>query len=55
MSGGVGKGPARTKWGNLQKKRCKNEGCKKRVKSYPKLGICNKCINEENKKIKWKK
>lgn len=44
MSGGVGHGPKRTKWENFPKKRCKNEGCKKRVRSYPELGICNKCM-----------
>lgn len=38
--------PKRTNWKGIQRKRCKNDGCNKRIRSYAHLGICNKCANK---------
>lgn len=50
MAGGM-KHPKKSNWKGVPKKRCKTEGCKKRVRSYQELGLCNKCVNDHNRKI----
>lgn len=49
------KTPKRTHWNGKPKKRCKMDGCKKRVRSYGELGICNKCVNLSNETSKQRK
>lgn len=38
-------------WTNYPKKRCTNEKCKQRIRSFPELKICNKCVNKINIEI----
>ena len=37
-------------WTNYPKRRCTNEKCKQRIRSFPELGICNKCVQKINDK-----
>ncbi len=45
----------RSVWGGVPKVRCKNKGCKKRVRSYQHLGECNRCVNKYNESLKSNK
>lgn len=49
------KRPKSTSWKGIPKKRCKTEGCKKRVRSYQELGLCNRCVNLSNESSKKRK
>lgn len=41
----------RSVWAGVPKVRCKTEGCKKRVRSYASTGLCNRCVNEQNRSL----
>lgn len=45
----------RKNWNGIQKRKCKNPGCKKRVRSHFDLMICDKCVKLENERKKKEK